>query len=100
MEDVSLWTEFVTFLSTFNVIGVTIGLIIATKVAEVTKSLIEDLIMPLIFSPLLKKLKIEKLEDLSWRGVLYGKVLARLLDFVIVAFCIFLVVKYMNLSLA
>jgi large conductance mechanosensitive channel len=100
MEDVSLWTEFVTFLSTFNVIGVTIGLIIATKVAEVTKSLIEDLIMPLIFSPLLKKLKIEKLEDLSRRGVLYGKVLARLLDFVIVAFCIFLVVKYMNLSLA
>ena len=95
-----MWTEFVTFLSTFNVIGVTIGLIIATKVAEVTKSLIEDLIMPLIFSPLLKKLKIEKLEDLSRRGVLYGKVLARLLDFVIVAFCIFLVVKYMNLSLA
>jgi len=100
MEDVGLWTEFVTFLNTFNVIGVTIGLILATKVAEVTKSLIEDLIMPLIFSPLLKKLKIEKLEDLSRRGVLYGKVLARLLDFLIVAFCIFLVVKYMNLTLA
>ena len=100
MEDVGLWTEFVTFLNTCNVIGVTIGLILATKVAEVTKSLIEDLIMPLIFSPLLKKLKIEKLEDLSRRGVLYGKVLARLLDFLIVGFCIFLVVKYMNLTLA
>lgn len=95
-----MWWEFITFLENFNVIGVTIGLIIATKVAEVTKSLIEDLIMPLIFSPILKKLKIEKLEDLSRRWVLYGKVLARLLDFFIVAFCVFLVVKYMNLTLA
>jgi large-conductance mechanosensitive channel len=28
---------------------------------------------------------------------LYGKVIARLIDFIIVAFCIFLVVKYLNL---
>ncbi|MBO4516551.1 MscL family protein [bacterium] len=28
---------------------------------------------------------------------MYGKVIARIIDFVIVAFCIFLVVKYLNL---
>lgn len=91
-------SEFMTFLETYNVIGVTIGLILATKVADVTKSLVEDLITPAIFAPLLKKLKIEKLEDLSFRGILYGKVLARIIDFVIVAFCLFLVVKYMNIT--
>ena len=88
-----------TFLETYNVIGVTIGLILATKVADVTKSLVEDLITPAIFAPLLKKLKIEKLEDLSFRGILYGKVLARIIDFIIIAFCLFLVVKYMNITI-
>jgi len=92
-------SEFMTFLGTYNVIGVTIGLILATKVADVTKSLVEDLITPAIFAPLLKKLKIEKLEDLSFRGILYGKVLARIIDFIIVAFCLFLVVKYMNITI-
>lgn len=92
-------SEFMAFLETYNVIGVTIGLILATKVADVTKSLVEDLITPAIFAPLLKKLKIEKLEDLSFRGILYGKVLARIIDFLIVAFCLFLVVKYMNITI-
>ena len=92
-------SEFMTFLETYNVIGVTIGLIFATKVADVPKSLVEDLITPAIFAPLLKKLKIEKLEDLSFRGILYGKVLARIIDFIIVAFCLFLVVKYMNITI-
>jgi large conductance mechanosensitive channel len=92
-------SEFMTFLETYNVIGVTIGLILATKVADVTKSLVEDLITPAIFAPLLKKLKVDKLEDLSFRGILYGKVLARIIDFIIVAFCLFIVVKYMNITI-
>ena len=90
-------SEFMTFLETYNVIGVTIWLIIATKVADVTKSLVEDLITPAIFAPLLKRLKVDKLEDLSYRWILYGKVITRIIDFVIVAFCMFLVVKYLNL---
>jgi len=92
-------SEFMAFLETYNVIGVTIWLILATKVADVTKSLVEDLITPAIFAPLLKKLKVDKLEDLSFRGILYGKVLARIIDFIIVAFCLFIVVKYMNVTI-
>ena len=91
--------EFMEFLATYNVVWVAIALLIATKVGELTKSLIEDFITPLLLTPLFKKLKIEKLEDLSWRGVLYGKVIARLIDFVIIAFLIFLVVKYLKVSM-
>jgi large conductance mechanosensitive channel len=57
--------------------------------------LIEDFVTPLIFSPILKKLKIEKLEDLSWHGVLYGKALARFIDFLLTAFIVFLVIHYL-----
>ena len=74
-------------------IGFVIWIFIATNVWELTKSLIEDFVTPLIFSPILKKLKIEKLEDLSWRWVLYGKLLARGIDFIIVALVVFLVIK-------
>ena len=85
--------EFMDFVAQNNVIGVAIWLLIATKVWELTKSLIEDFVTPLIFSPILKKLKIEKLEDLSWRWVLYGKLLARGIDFIIVALVVFIVIK-------
>lgn len=97
----NLWIrgEFILFIETYNIFGVAVGLLIATKVADFTKSIVEDLVTPLIFKPLFKKLKIDKLEDLSYKGILYGKVLARCIDFAITAFCIFLLVKYMNLTL-
>ena len=90
--------EFMEFISTYNVVWVAIWLLIATKVGEWTKSFIEDFITPLIFTPIFKKLKIEKLEDLSWRGVLYGKLLARTIDFIIIALLVFLVVKKLGVE--
>lgn len=91
--------EFMNFIATYNVVWVAIGLLIATKVGELTKSFIEDFITPLILSPIFKKLKIDKLEDLSRRWVLYGKLIARLIDFIIVALIIFLIVKYLKISM-
>ncbi|MDR0369911.1 MAG: MscL family protein [Candidatus Peribacteria bacterium] len=99
VETTNLWQEFLYFIETYNIFGVAVGLLIATKVADFTKSMVEDLVTPLFFKPLFKKLKIEKLEDLSYKGVLYGKVLARCIDFLITAFFIFLLVKYMHISL-
>ena len=81
------------FIATYNVIWVAIWLLIATKVGELTKSFIEDFITPLIFAPILKKLKIDKLENLSWKWVLYGKLLARTIDFIVVALVVFFVIK-------
>ena len=91
--------EFMDFVAQNDVIWVAIWLLIATKVGEWTKSFIEDFITPLIFAPVLKKLKIDKLEDLSWRGVLYGKLLARTIDFIVVALVIFLVVKNLGVEM-
>lgn len=94
-----MWAEFMNFIATYNVVWVAIGLLIATKVGELTKSFIEDFITPLILSPIFKKLKIDKLEDLSRRWVLYWKLIARLIDFIIVALIIFLIVKYLKISM-
>ena len=86
------------FVMDYNIIWVAIWLLIATKVWEWTKSFIEDFITPLILTPIFKRLKIDKLEDLSWKWVLYGKLIARTIDFIIIALLVFLVVKKLGVS--
>ena len=86
--------EFMSFLAEYNVVGMAVGLLVATKVGNLVKGIIEDFVTPLLFNPLFKKLRVNKLEELSWRGILYGKVLANLIDFLITAFLVFLVIKY------
>lgn len=61
--------------------------------------MIDDLITPLILNPILTRLKVKRMEDLSYKGILYGKVIATLIDFLIVAFLVFLVVKYMHIDM-
>ena len=86
------------FIMDYNVIWFAIWLLNATKIGEWTKSFNEDFITPLILTPIFKKLKIEKLEDLSWRWVLYWKLLARTIDFIIIALLVFLVVKKLGVE--
>ncbi len=81
-------------------IGVAIGLLIATKVGEVIKSIIEDLVTPLLLAPVFKKLKVDSIEKLSAKGVLYGKLIARLIEFVVVALIVFLIVKNLGIKAA
>jgi len=73
--------------------------LIATKVGQLVKGMIEDLVTPILLNPLLTKLRVKKLEDLSFRGILYGKVLSTLIDFLITAFLIFLLVKYAGIAI-
>lgn len=91
--------EFLAFLAQYNIFGIAIWLLIATKVWTLIKWLIEDLITPLILQPILTKLRVKHIEDLSYKWVLYGKVLSNLIDFFITAFLVFLVVKYAGITL-
>ena len=92
--------DFAAFLAEYNVVGMAIWLLIWVKVWEFVKSIVEDLVTPLFFTPIFKKLKIEKLEDLSWHGVLYGKALARLIDFLLTAIIVFLVIHCLGVEKA
>ncbi len=92
--------EFTDFMLKNNVIGVAIGLLVATKVWEVVKSLVEDLITPLILAPMFKKMRVENLEKLSAKWVLYGKVIARLIEFIVVSLLVFLAVRYLGIQAA
>lgn len=90
---ISFGQQFMAFVNQYGIIWIAIGLLMATKVGEVVKSFVEDVLTPGILSPVFKKLHISKLEDLSRNGILWGKFLARIIDFVIVALIIFIIVK-------
>lgn len=85
--------EFMAFLKQYGVVGLAIAVIIGGKLNLLVTSLVNDLLTPLILQPALNAAGVSKLENLSYNGVLYGKVLASTLDFMIVAFIVFLFAK-------
>ena len=90
--------EFIDFVLKNNIIGLAIGLLVAAKVSDVVKSFVEDLLTPAILAPTMKRLKVEKLNELSYRGILYGKLLARGIDFLVTALIVFLIIKTLSLK--
>jgi len=87
--------EFMTFLKNYGVIGLAIAVIIGGKANDLVTSLVNDLLMPLIFKPALEAANIDDIRKLSAGGVLYGKVIGSLIDFIIVAFVVYIIAKYL-----
>ena len=85
--------EFLAFLKNYGVIGLAIAVIIGGKLNEFVSSMVNDLLMPLVFQPALKNAGVHNIRELSYNGILYGKALGSLVDFVIVAFVVFLIAK-------
>lgn len=92
-----LMKEFKEFALKGNVMDLAIGVIIGAAFGAIVKSLVEDIITPLILTPLLERAGLKDIQDLTWgAGVKYGNFLSNVLSFIIVAFALFLVVKLIN----
>ena len=102
--------EFKTFITRGNVFDLAVGMIIATAFNKIVSSLVNDIIMPLVTwatgAASLKELSLPLrytvnpttgLEEvsLSWA---YGNFLQTVIDFLIIAFSVFLMVKVVNTS--
>src|SRR5690349_13921201 len=89
-----MFKEFIGFLKHYGVIGLAIAVIIGGKLNEFVSSVVNDLLMPLVFAPALRAANVDDIRKLSANGILYGKVLGSAVDFLIVAFVVFLIAKY------
>ena len=85
--------EFFEFLKNYGVIGLAIAVIIGGKLNLLVSSVVNDLLTPLIFQPALQAAGVKNIYELSYNGIMYGKVAGALIDFVIVAFMVFLFAK-------
>lgn len=86
-------TEFIQFLKKYGVVGLAIAVIIGGKLNEFVNSLVNDLLMPLIFSPALKAAQVDDVRKLAWEGIYYGKVIGAGIDFLIVSLLVYGIAK-------
>ncbi|MFN0159084.1 MAG: large-conductance mechanosensitive channel protein MscL [Bacteroidota bacterium] len=99
----SMIQEFKTFAMRGNVVDLAVGIVIGGAFGKIVSSLVTDVIMPPIgfmlggvdFSTLAIVLK-EAVGETPAVAINYGLFINTIIDFVIVAFAIFLLVKGMN----
>lgn len=98
-----MWKEFKEFAMRGNVIDMAVGIIIGSAFGKVISSLVNDVIMPPI-GMLLGKVDFSNLTitlhqqtiDSSAVTIKYGAFINTVIDFIIVAFAIFIVIKQVN----
>jgi len=88
--------EFKTFVSRGNVLDLAVGVVVGSAFSKIVTSLVNDIITPLIgvviggrdFSNLSLKIG-----DAS---IAYGAFIQNIIDFLLIAFCIFIFIKFIN----
>ncbi|HPI40768.1 MAG TPA: large conductance mechanosensitive channel protein MscL [Pseudobdellovibrionaceae bacterium] len=102
--------EFKEFLSKGNVLDLAVGIIVGAAFGKIVSSLVGDIIMPLVglfagkinFSHLYISLDFNSYESLELAKkasaplLMYGNFLQAVLDFIIVGFAIFMIVRLAN----
>jgi large conductance mechanosensitive channel len=88
-----MFKEFKAFIMRGNVVDLAVAVIIGAAFGAIVSSLVGDVITPLLLKPVMESLGVDKLADLSWNGVLYGKFLASVINFIVIAACVFLMIK-------
>lgn len=91
------FSEFKEFATKGNVIDLAVGVIIGAAFNKIVGSLIDNVITPLILKPALDAAHLSSIEELTaFGGVKYGVFIAAVINFVIVAFVLFLIIKGIN----
>lgn len=89
--------EFKDFAMRGNVVDLAVAVIIGGAFGKIINSLIEDVITPLLLKPALEAAELENIEQLTiMGGVKYGMFLSAVINFVIIAFVLFLIIKGIN----
>jgi len=88
--------EFKEFAFKGNVMDLAVAVIIGAAFGAIISSLVDDVITPLLLAPALKAAGAEDIDKLSWGAVKYGKFLAAVIKFIVVAIVLFLLIKMAN----
>ena len=95
--------EFKAFVMRGNVVDMAVGVIIGGAFGKIVTSLVNDIFMPIIgmvlgnvdFTSLEIKLG-EPVEGAQQAAIRYGMFIQEIVNFLIIAFCIFMVIKLIN----
>jgi len=95
--------EFKKFITRGNVMDMAVGIIIGSAFTAIVNSLVKDVLMPFIGLLLggvsfvdLKIVIAEATEQTAEVAILYGSFIQKVIDFLIVAFVVFMIVRSIN----
>ena len=88
--------EFKKFIARGNVVDLAVGVVVGSAFSKIVSSLVDNIIMPLV-GIIIGGIDFTKLSFTIFDvKVQYGIFLQNIVDFLIIAFCIFMVVKFIN----
>lgn len=88
--------EFKEFINKGNVVDLAVGVIVGTAFSKIVTSLVNDMLMPLI-GVLIGGLNFTSLSiTIKNSSIMYGNFIQNIIDFLIIAFCVFMFVKLIN----
>lgn len=88
--------EFKTFISRGNVVDLAVGVVVGNAFKDIVNSLVDNIIMPVV-GILIGGINFTTLSLTIWGvDVKFGLLLQSIVDFFIIAFCIFMAVKVVN----
>jgi large conductance mechanosensitive channel len=93
LQQGSLIGDFKNFIMKGNVLDLAVAVILGGAFAKIVESFIKDIITPVILAPVLEAAKLKDIAELSAGGVKYGLFLAAVVNFLLVSFVIFLVIR-------
>ena len=86
-------SDFKEFISRGNVVDMAVGVIIGGSFAKIVSSLVNDVLMPFV-GILLGGIDFSNLSFIIGDAkILYGSFIQTIIDFLIIAFCIFVIIK-------
>jgi large conductance mechanosensitive channel len=90
-----LMSDFRNFIMQGNVVDLAVAVIIGGAFGKIIESLIGDIITPAILTPALEAAKVQDLAQLTVPGtaIKYGAFLAAVINFLVIAFVIFLMIR-------
>jgi large conductance mechanosensitive channel len=91
--------EFKDFAMKGNIVDLAVAVVIGGAFGAIISSFVDDVLTPLLLTPALKAAHADDLGQLVWGAVKYGKFLAAVIKFIIIAFVLFLVIKAMNTTM-
>ena len=91
-----MFKEFKDFIAKGNVIDLAVAVIMGGAFGAIVTSLIEDLITPVLLNPVMQAAQVDELSKLTLNGIKYGNFLAAVLNFLVIAFVMFMLVRSIN----
>lgn len=85
--------DFRDFIMRGNVIDLAVAVIIGAAFNQIVQSLVEDIITPALLQPALDAAGVDQLNQLTANGIRYGVFLAAVINFLVVSFVIFLLIR-------